>query len=88
MKEKYPSKWNWNKNSIGKIISNTLYQGYVEYNGIKYQLAEPLIKPQTITKTNKNGIIMQADKLKKGDKITATTKDAVVDLITDMVVKT
>jgi exodeoxyribonuclease VII large subunit len=37
---------------------------------------------------NKNGIIMQADKLKKGDKITATTKDAVVDLITDMVVKT
>jgi DNA invertase Pin-like site-specific DNA recombinase len=53
MKEKYPSKWNWNKNSIGKIISNTLYQGYVEYNGIKYQLAEPLIKPQTITKTNK-----------------------------------
>ena len=37
---------------------------------------------------NKDGIIMQADKLKKGDKITATTKDAVVDLITDMVIKT
>jgi exodeoxyribonuclease VII large subunit len=37
---------------------------------------------------NKSGIIMQADKLKKGDKITATTKDAVLDLITDMVVKT
>jgi exodeoxyribonuclease VII large subunit len=36
---------------------------------------------------NQNGIIMQADKLKKGDKITATTKDAVLDLITDVVVK-
>jgi exodeoxyribonuclease VII large subunit len=36
---------------------------------------------------NKNGIIMQAHKLKKGDKITATTKDALVSLITEDVNK-
>jgi exodeoxyribonuclease VII large subunit len=36
---------------------------------------------------NKNGIIMQAHKLKKGDKITATTKDAVVNLITEDITK-
>lgn len=36
---------------------------------------------------NKNGIIMQADKLNKGDKITAITKDAVLGLITDEVTK-
>jgi exodeoxyribonuclease VII large subunit len=36
---------------------------------------------------NKEGIIMQADKLKKGDKITATTKDAIVYLNTEEVVK-
>jgi exodeoxyribonuclease VII large subunit len=36
---------------------------------------------------NKNGIIMQADKLKKGDKITATTKDAVLNLITEDITK-
>jgi exodeoxyribonuclease VII large subunit len=32
---------------------------------------------------NKKGIIMQANQLKQGDKITATTKDAVVHLITE-----
>jgi exodeoxyribonuclease VII large subunit len=36
---------------------------------------------------NKNGIIMQADKLNKGDKITAITKDAVLGLITNEVTK-
>jgi exonuclease VII large subunit len=36
---------------------------------------------------NKNGIIMQAHKLKKGDKITATTKDAVLNLITEDITK-
>ncbi|HRG59823.1 MAG TPA: exodeoxyribonuclease VII large subunit [Bacteroidia bacterium] len=36
---------------------------------------------------NENGIIMDAQKLKKGDKITATTKDAVVRLVTDEVMK-
>ena len=36
---------------------------------------------------NKNGIIMQAHQLKKGDKIMATTKDAVVNLITEDITK-
>jgi exodeoxyribonuclease VII large subunit len=35
---------------------------------------------------NKNGIIMQANQLKKGDKISANTKDAVVHLTTQEVV--
>jgi len=37
---------------------------------------------------NKDGIIMQADKLKNGDKITATTKDAVLHLTANEVKKT
>ena len=36
---------------------------------------------------NQNGIIMDAQLLKKGDKISATTKDAVLNLITEDVIK-
>jgi len=53
MKAKYPDRFPWHKYTISHILNNTLYQGYIMYQGVRYELIEPITSPVLISKVGK-----------------------------------